>query len=115
MIIFCSGSPSITGFSHISSQDQSLTLTCSTRHSPPTKVFLYKDGRAVDIDWNTIKMVQRVTSRQYSYQYYEITFFIQMDPDEIVGQYTCKVQNTLGSSGISTAISLTGKPVIKSL
>ena len=95
-------------FSHVTSRDSSLTLICNSRYAPPTSITWEKDGEPLDIDWNTIRMRQRIIDYYYSRSYYENTLLIDNKPDDVVGQYTCTVGNKFGSSTSST-VTINGK------
>ena len=94
------GRPYISSMSHVSSQDSSLTLRCISYNAPPTSITWEKDGEPLDIDWNTIRMRQRIT--HYRNSYYENLLLIDQRPDDVVGEYTCTVSNKYGSSTGST-------------
>lgn len=80
-------------------------LTCRTRTAPPTEITWQRDGLNLTIDGNTVQMIQRVTDRTNSY--YDNSISIFDDPDNVIGNYTCVVGNTIGHA-TSTVISIQG-------
>ena len=73
-------------------------LSCTSQHSPPTKVIWEKDGQELPINDNvsdykmTQVLVNRVTSTYIS------TLTKDGVLDDVVGEYSCTVVNSLGTS-----------------
>ena len=68
------------------------TLNCSSSGSPPTNVVWTKDGEVVSMN-ETFSAIQYlrdgVTAR------YDSVLMISMQPSEVIGRYTCSVDNMI--------------------
>lgn len=99
------GPPNVSRFSHVTSQESSLTFVCSTTNVPPTRITWTKDELPIDIDRDTVRMKQTVTD--YYNSHYDNTLLINNNPDNVVGKYACIVSNNFGSITSST-VSIAG-------
>ena len=112
-VCVCVGSPNIYGnLEYTSSWSSPISLVCSVRYSPPSRIKWYRDGAVLPLNDSTTDMSVRVTDRAYyssynSYSYYrysqntyvsyEITLRVCAPPDDIVGSYQCRISNRIGS------------------
>ena len=73
-------------------------LTCESQHSPPTEVIWGKDGQLIDLNDNVsdYKMTQVLVNRVTST--YKSTLTKDGVLDDVVGEYSCTVVNSLGTS-----------------
>ena len=81
------------------------TVECTSTDSPATSVMWVKDGTNLTIDGSLYQKSQSVISRASS-TYLNI-LHINDVPTNIIGRYTCRVSNILGTS--SQEITITGK------
>ena len=79
-----------------------LALTCTSTGSPATTFTWTKDGATLTVDGTTYSMTQTVTDRRTST--YENVLNISSDATSIVGDYTCTVNNTLGSDSMDFTV-----------
>ena len=83
------------------------TLSCTSSESPPTIVTWLKDGVEVVVDGTTIQEAKVIENRATSS--YVNMLLINMEPDNLLGSYSCNVNNTLGSSGFSDDLTISGE------
>ena len=93
--------------SRLTFSSSSLTLGCTSFQSPPTFVTWLKDDVEVVVDGTTIREVKAVQDRSASS--YLNMLLINMEPDNLLGRYSCNVSNVLGSSGFSDVLTINGE------
>ena len=74
--------------------------------APPTDIILQRNGLNLTIDGNTIQMTQTITNQLNAY--YNNILSIHDDPDNVIGNYTIVVGNSVGQI-TSNTISIQGK------
>jgi hypothetical protein len=105
LIFLARNAPTIYSFGHTQSSNSILSLTFQTRTAPPTDVILQRNGLNLTIDGSTIQMTQTITNRYNSY--YNNILSINDDPDNVIGNYTIVVGNSVGQV-TSNTISIEG-------
>ena len=99
-----SGSPSITDLLY-NRFTLTLTLTCTSTGGPATTVTWRKNGAVVEVDGTTYHQSQRVVNTRTAT--YESTLSSNVDAN-FVGNFTCTVSNSKGSS--TKSVTLNGEP-----
>lgn len=92
--------PTVYSFGRTQSSNSILSFTFQTRTAPPTEIMLIRDGLNLTIDGSTIQLTQTITNR-YS-TYYNNILSIHDDPDNVIGDYTIVVGNSVGQVTSST-------------
>ena len=72
------------------------TLTCVSHGSPPTQVMWDRDGERIYQNDTNYRFSQILVERTSST--YNNTLTINGTIEDVVGEYSCTVSNTLGSS-----------------
>ena len=73
------------------------TLTCTTSGSPPTSVMWTRNGAPVSENGNMYKTTQVLVNRNETI--YENLLVMSGSFEDAVGEYSCTVENSLGTSG----------------
>ena len=107
--IIARDAPTIHNFEHTQSSDSILSFTFETRTAPPTDIILQRNGLNLTIDGSTIQMTQTIANRYNAY--YNNTISIYDDPDNVIGDYTIVVGNSVGEN-TSDTISIEGKNAV---
>ena len=74
------------------------TLTCTSTGSPPTNVIWMKDGETLITNGTTYSLTQTLVDRVTST--YNNTLTIEARFADIIGEYSCKVGNSIGTSNV---------------
>ena len=74
------------------------TLTCTSTGSPPTNVTWMKDGETLITNGTTYSLTQTLVDRVNST--YKNTLTIEANVEYVVGEYSCKVANSIGTSNL---------------
>ena len=74
------------------------TLTCTSTGSPPTNVTWMKDGETLITNGTTYSLTQTLVDRVNST--YKNTLTIEANVEYVVGEYSCKVANSIGTSNM---------------
>ncbi len=94
---FISDSPEVTTIKFTVGGDVAFVLSCYSQNSPPTHVIWKKDGKQLSLSNSTdYKMSQNLLDRVNSS--YLSTLSMDGVLDDVVGEYSCTVTNTLGTS-----------------
>ena len=93
--------------SRLTSSSSFLTLGCTSVQSPPTFVTWLKDDIEVVVDGTMIREAKAIQDRAASS--YLNMLLINMEPDNLLGNYSCNVSNVLGSSGFSDVLTINGE------
>ena len=97
------GEPIINNFPEYSSYNNSQILTCTSAGGPATTVEWSKNGKILGDEYEQLKRIINQTTAEY-----QTTLTLgQSRPDEVVGNYTCRVSNSRG--GDAKIIRLHGK------
>ena len=97
------GKPTINNFPEYSSYNNSQILTCTSAGGPATTVEWLKDGKILGDKYEQPKRIINQTTAEY-----QSTLILgQSRPDEVVGNYTCRVSNARGEA--NKTIHLHGK------
>ena len=105
-LLFSIAPPAVAPPFHVPSSSQFI-LTCLSSGSPATIVTWARDGTQVSPDGSTILQTQVITNRATAT--YENILTLSLQPTDLVGSYSCRVDNTLGTSGFSEALTIYGK------
>ena len=104
-VFLARNAPIIYSFGHTRSSNSILSFTFQTRTAPPTDVLLQRNGLNLTIDGNTIQMTQTITNRYNTY--YNNIISIHDEADNVIGNYTIVVENSVGQI-TSDTISIEG-------
>lgn len=74
------------------------TLTCTSTGSPPTTVTWTKDEETLITNGTTYSLTQTLVDRVSST--YNNTLTIEASFADILGEYSCKVANSIGTSNV---------------
>ena len=72
-------------------------VTCTTSGSPPTSVTWTRNGVPVSKDENVYKTIQILVDRNETI--YENLLVISGSFEDVIGEYSCTVENSLETSG----------------
>ena len=76
------------------------TLTCTSTGSPPTNVKWMKDGETLITNGTMYSLTQTLVDRVTST--YNNTLTIEASFIDVVGEYSCKVVNSIGTSNVQS-------------
>ena len=83
------GEPTINNFPEYRSYNNSQILTCTSAGGPATTVEWLKDGKILGDEYEQLKRIINLTTAEY-----QSTLSLgQSIPDEVIGNYTCRVSN----------------------
>ena len=88
--------------------DGGFSISCISSGSPATTVMWLKDGEELVVDGSTIVVLQSISSRTLS-RYQNELIVNNLQPDDLLGTYTCVVTNALGSAGMENTLVIRGK------
>ena len=83
--------------------DHDQFLTCTSRGGPATNVEWLKDGQILGDEYEQQKRIINQTTAEYQ----SVLSLSQLNPEEVIGNYTCRVNNARG--GDNKTIRLHGK------
>ena len=89
--------PLVTALEHTISSSL-YTLTCTSTGSPPTTVTWTKDGETLITDGTTYSLTQTLVNRVTST--YNSTLTVEASFADILGEYSCSVMNSIGTSNV---------------
>ena len=97
------GMPMINNFPEYSSYNNSQILTCTSAGGPATTIEWSKDGKILGYKYEQLKRIVNLTTAEY-----QSTLSLgQSRPEEVIGNYTCRVSNARGEA--NKTIRLHGK------
>ena len=95
------GSPNVTNLSY---EEQSRTLTCTSTGGPATNVTWRRDGIVITLN-DTHQQTKRVVDSVNGTYQTVLTINSSVGQDDIVGTYTCTVENDRGESSQTVVVS----------
>ena len=99
------GSPYITSLGY---DNQSRTLTCTSTGGPATTVTWRRNGNMITLN-ATHKQTQIVTNATTSTYQTLLTIGSSVNQSDIVGTYSCTVENNRGRSSLTRVVAVNGE------
>ena len=100
-ILFFEDPVSILSLKEASTPSQAFTLNCTSTGSPATIVTWARNGESLSTDDGTYQNVQILTDAISAT--YDNLLIIHGQPDDIVGEYRCSVENAINTPTSETS------------
>ena len=98
--------PLVSSLELVTAGDAALTLNCTSTGSPAQSVIWRKDGTGLtnDSSYMTTQILRNGVSATY-----DNLLAVSAAPSELVGVYSCTVQDSLGRNSLTSTIQVNGK------